>query len=100
MQSILAEAPPHSRVVLAGACHAPVEIGPLQFTTAEVTVTASFAYRPAEFRAAIGHLSERPHLFGQLITGEHALDETADAFDALATNPDQVKILINPADAS
>ena len=27
----------------------------------------------------------------------HGLDPTADAFDALATNPDEAKVLINPA---
>jgi len=36
VQSILAEAPPHSQVVLACACHTPVEISPLQLPTAEV----------------------------------------------------------------
>jgi hypothetical protein len=42
------------------------------------------------------HLHQQPDLFGQFITSEHSLDRTADAFDALATNPDEVKVLINP----
>jgi 2-desacetyl-2-hydroxyethyl bacteriochlorophyllide A dehydrogenase len=96
VQSILADAPPHSRVVLAGACHAPVEISPLQLTTAEVSVTASFAYRPADFRAAMAHLQRQPDLFGQFITSEHSLEATAAAFDALATDPEEVKVLIDP----
>ncbi len=60
VQALLAEAPPHSRIVLADACHEPVEMNPLPLTTNEVTVTTSFAYRPADFATAMRHLSEQP----------------------------------------
>lgn len=98
VQSILAEAPPHSRVVLAGACHEPVEVNPLPLTTAEVTVTTSFAYRPADFATAMSHLQHQPERFGAFITSERPLEEAADAFDDLANDPTEVKILIRPND--
>lgn len=96
VQSILAEAPPHSRVVLAGACGQPVEIDPLQLTTTEVSVETSFAYLPHEFRTAADHIHRHPDLFGALITSERPLDASEAAFDALATQPGEVKILIRP----
>lgn len=98
VQQILAEAPAHSRVVLAGACSQPVEIQPLQLTTTEVTVETSYAYRPYEFSAAAQHLRDHTALFSQLITSERSLAETAAAFDDLATQPDEIKILIRPTE--
>jgi threonine dehydrogenase-like Zn-dependent dehydrogenase len=96
VQSILAEAPAHSRVVLAGACMQPVEIGPLQLTTSEISIETSFAYRQHEFRSAASHLSRHPDLFGTLVTSEHPLQATEAAFDALASQPAEAKILIRP----
>lgn len=98
VQSLLAEAPAHSRVVLAGACSHAVEVTPLQLTTSEVTVTTSFAYRPQEFRRALGLIADSPELFGQLITSDRPLSATPQAFDDLAGDPDEVKILIHPQD--
>lgn len=97
VQSILAGAPSHSRVVLVGACAQPVELNPLQLTTAELSVEASFAYRPDEFRTAVGHLRQRPDLFTTLVTSEHPLEATEAAFDALSGHPDEAKILIHPS---
>ena len=96
MQDLLTTAPPHSRVVLAGACSHPVEMQPLVLTMSEVTVEASFAYRPAEFRHAMGLIAEYPDLFGQLVTSYRALDAAESAFDDLASDPHELKILIHP----
>lgn len=96
VQSILATAPPHSRVVLAGACMQPVEISPLQLTTTEVSVETSFAYRPEEFGVAADHLRRHPERFAPLVTSERPLVAAEEAFDALANAPEEVKILIRP----
>ncbi len=96
VQRLLAEAPLHSRVVLTGACMHAVEIQPLQLTTSEVTIATSFAYRPHEFRAAADYLHRDPTRFARLITSEQPLSQTERAFDALANQPDEVKILIRP----
>jgi threonine dehydrogenase-like Zn-dependent dehydrogenase len=96
VQSILAEAPAHSRVVLAGACLQPVEVSPVQLTTSEISIETCFAYRPDEFRTAATHISRHPGLFGTLVTSEHPLEATEAAFDALATQPAEAKILIRP----
>ncbi len=97
VQALLSEAPPHSRLVLADACHEPVELNPLTLTTAEVSVIASFAYRPADFHAALRHLQEQPERFQDLITSERPLDATAEAFDALANDPTEIKVMIHPS---
>ncbi|HRE03785.1 MAG TPA: zinc-binding dehydrogenase, partial [Ilumatobacteraceae bacterium] len=99
VQTILAQAPAHSRVVLAGACTAPVEISPLQLTTTEVTVETTYAYRQADLVAAAAHLQARPDVFERFITREVGLDGAAAAFDALATDPREVKVLIHPSHA-
>ena len=94
--SILSEAPPHAHVVLAGACAHPVEMQPLELTTREITVDTSFAYRPTDFIAAANHLRSHTDRFAQLITSERALGETNAAFEALANEPSEIKILIKP----
>ena len=96
VQALLATAPPHSRVVLAGACTHPVELNMLHLTTSEVSIEASFAYRPHELRRALELITAQPARFGQLITGDRPLDATAAAFDDLATDPEELKILIHP----
>ncbi len=96
VQSLLAEAPGHSRVVLAGACPHAVQMEPLRLTTSEVTVETSYAYLPSDFSQAIGHVSARPELFERLITSRRPLADAADAFDALASDPSEIKILIDP----
>lgn len=96
VQALLATAPPHTRVVLAGACTHPVELNMLHLTTNEVSIESSFAYRPAELRGALALVTERPALFGQLITSDRPLDATPAAFDDLSTDPEELKILIHP----
>ena len=96
VRAVLADAPAHSRIVLAGACTQPVELDPLGLTMAEATVEVSFAYRPHEFRAAALLLQEHPERFGSMITSVRSLEETAAAFDALAHEPEELKILIRP----
>ena len=94
--SVLGEAPPHSRIVLAGACGHPIEMHPLPLTLGEISVEFSFAYRPHEFVIAAGHLQQHPELFSPLITSERPLSATEAAFDDLADEPEELKIIIHP----
>lgn len=94
--SILAEAPTHAQVVLAGACMHPVEFSPVALTMAEVSISTSLAYRPGELRRAAEMVRDHPSRFGRMITSERPLEDTAAAFEALAHEPDQIKILIRP----
>lgn len=96
VQAIVAEAPPHSQVVLAGACPHTIEVEPLQLTVTEVKLAASFAYRHHDFATALRLLNQEPERFGQLITSERPLEEAEAAFDDLAGHADEVKILIRP----
>lgn len=94
--SVIAGAPAHSTVVLGGACTQPVEVSPLQLTLGEVSVTASYAYRPRDFRAAVGLITVHPERIAAFVTSERPLGETEMAFDALATDPAELKIQIRP----
>lgn len=96
VETILADAPAHATIVLGGACTHPVEVSPLQLTLGEMTVTASYAYRPHEFAAAVDLIAGHQDLFSALVTSERPLAETEAAFDALATDPDELKIQITP----
>lgn len=96
VQELLATAPAHSRVVLAGACAQPIELQPLTLTLSEVSVEASFAYRAHEFRRAMDLIATYPDLFGRLITSDRPLDATGAAFDDLASDPQELKIIIHP----
>jgi threonine dehydrogenase-like Zn-dependent dehydrogenase len=97
VQNVIATAPAHSRVVLAGICSHAVEVNPLQMIMAEISIETSFAYRPRDFNTALRHLQEQPEYFASLITSERPLDQTYAAFEDLASGlPDEIKILITP----
>ncbi|HPB44716.1 MAG TPA: zinc-binding dehydrogenase [Microthrixaceae bacterium] len=96
IETLLTQAPAHSRVVLAGACIHSLEMPVLQLTLAEVAVETSFAYRPADFVTSAQLLGTHPEIFSSMITAQLPLAETEHAFALLENEPEQVKILINP----
>ena len=101
VQNVIATAPAHSRVVLAGVCSHAVEVNPLQMIMAEISIETSYAYRPGDFNTALRYLQEQPEYFASLITSERPLDQTYAAFEDLASgHTDEIKILINPATAA
>ncbi len=96
LNQIVTSAPPHSHVVVAGVCPHDETITPLEAIIRELTLEFSFAYRPEEFAACLNLIGEHPVRVRHLISSQRPLDETGAAFDALASNPSEIKILINP----
>jgi 2-desacetyl-2-hydroxyethyl bacteriochlorophyllide A dehydrogenase len=96
LDQVIKGAPQHSHLVVVGVCTHADPIVPLDAITRELTLEFSFAYRPAEFRAALEMVATHAELAARLITSELALDETARAFDALAGEPEEIKVLIDP----
>lgn len=96
IDQILRSAPPHSHVVVAGVCPHEQKLTPLYGILRELTLEFSFAYRPEEFAAALALIEAHPDKVARLITSRQPLANTEAAFDALAKNPSEIKILIDP----
>ncbi|MEQ9317197.1 MAG: hypothetical protein RLN72_15195, partial [Henriciella sp.] len=60
------------------------------------TLEFSFAYRPEEFAEALGNIAKHPGEVAKLVTSRRPLEETEAAFDALAQDPHEIKVLIEP----
>jgi threonine dehydrogenase-like Zn-dependent dehydrogenase len=93
---VIKGAPPHSHIIVAGVCPHEEKLTPLDGILRELTLEFSFAYRPEEFAAALALIGEHPDKAARLITSRQPLASTEAAFDALAKNPSEIKILIDP----
>ena len=58
LQSLIAEAPPHSRIVVVGVCMHTDSIEPFMAVTKEMELRFSFGYTPDEFAATLARLAE------------------------------------------
>ncbi len=96
LNQVVTSAPPHSHIVVAGVCPHNETVTPLEAIIRELTLEFSFAYRPEEFKTALSMIEAHPDTALKLISSRRPLQETAAAFDALAKEPSEVKILINP----
>ena len=56
LQSLIAEAPPHSRIVVVGVCMQSDSIEPFMAVTKEIEFRFSFGYTGAEFAATLERL--------------------------------------------
>jgi threonine dehydrogenase-like Zn-dependent dehydrogenase len=96
INDLMTRAPRHTHVVVVGVCPGVDQITPLLGITKELTLEFSFAYRPSEVAAALDLIAQYPDRVAPLITARLPLDATADAFAQLASEPRQIKILIEP----
>ena len=88
--------PPHSHIIVVGVCPHEDTLTPYEGIIRELTIEFSFAYRPHEFRDAFTLLQSHLDLAARLITSRQPLDRTEAAFDSLAADPHEIKVLINP----
>jgi threonine dehydrogenase-like Zn-dependent dehydrogenase len=96
LQSLIAEAPPHSRIVVVGVCMHSDAIEPFMAVTKEMELRFSFGYGPDEFAATLGRLAEGVPGAELLVTSTVDLDGAPAAFDILRTPGEQGKILVKP----
>jgi threonine dehydrogenase-like Zn-dependent dehydrogenase len=96
IDQVIKGAPPHSHIVVAGVCPHEEKLTPLDGIIRELTLEFSFAYRPEEFAAALKLIEVHPGKAARLITSRQPLANTEAAFDSLAKNPSEIKILIDP----
>jgi 2-desacetyl-2-hydroxyethyl bacteriochlorophyllide A dehydrogenase len=96
IDQVIKGAPPHSHIIVAGVCPHEEKLTPLDGILRELTLEFSFAYRPEEFASALALIEAHPDKAARLITSRQPLANTEAAFDSLAKNPSEIKILIDP----
>jgi threonine dehydrogenase-like Zn-dependent dehydrogenase len=96
LQSLIAEAPPHSRIVVVGVCMHTDTIEPFMAVTKEIEFRFSFGYSPAEFAATLQRLGAGVPGADLLVTSTVDLAGTPGAFETLRTPGEHGKILVHP----
>jgi threonine dehydrogenase-like Zn-dependent dehydrogenase len=96
LQSLIAEAPPHSRIVVVGVCMHTDAIEPFMAVTKEMELRFSFGYTPDEFASTLARLAVGVPGAELLVTSAVELADTPTAFEALRTPGEHGKILVKP----
>jgi len=96
LQSLIAEAPPHSRIVVVGVCMHSDSIEPFFAVAKELELRFSFGYTPDEFAATLARLGEGVPGADLLVTSAVDLAGAPGAFETLRTPGEQGKILVKP----
>lgn len=96
IDSIIKSAPRHSHLIVVGVCAHEDKLTPREAIVNELTLDFSFAYRPEEFAEALSCISDDPDRAHAFVTSTLPLGETLPAFERLAREPDEIKVLINP----
>jgi threonine dehydrogenase-like Zn-dependent dehydrogenase len=96
LQSLIAEAPPRSRIVVVGVCMHTDSIEPFMAVTKEIEFRFSFGYSPAEFSATLARLAAGVPGADRLVTSSVELSGAPGAFETLRAPGEHGKILVNP----
>ncbi|HUE06841.1 MAG TPA: zinc-binding dehydrogenase [Acidimicrobiales bacterium] len=96
LQSLIADAPPHSRIVVVGVCMHADSIEPFMAVTKELELRFSFGYTPAEFAATLARLAAGVPGADLLVTSSVGLAGAPAAFETLRNPGDHGKILVKP----
>jgi threonine dehydrogenase-like Zn-dependent dehydrogenase len=96
LQSLIADAPPHSRIVVVGVCMQTDSIEPFMAVTKEMELRFSFGYTPDEFAATLTRLAAGVPGAAQLVTSVVDLAGAPGAFETLRTPGEHGKILVQP----
>jgi threonine dehydrogenase-like Zn-dependent dehydrogenase len=96
LQSLIADAPPRSRIVVVGVCMHSDTIEPFMAVTKEIEFRFSFGYTPAEFAATLERLAAGMPGADRLVTSSVDLAGAPGAFETLRTPGEHGKILVTP----
>ncbi|HTY17153.1 MAG TPA: zinc-binding dehydrogenase [Myxococcota bacterium] len=96
IDSIMRDAPPQARIVVAGVCMEDDRIRPMLGINKELSVQFVLGYTPDEFARTLRALAEGAIDVAPLITGRTGVDGVAEAFATLAHPDAQAKILVEP----
>jgi threonine dehydrogenase-like Zn-dependent dehydrogenase len=96
LQSLIAEAPPHSRIVVVGVCMQSDSIEPFMAVTKEIEFRFSFGYTGAEFATTLERLGAGVPGADRLVTSVVDRAGAPGAFESLRTPGEHGKILVTP----
>jgi len=96
LEAVIKAAPPMGRVCVVGSCMQTDSVRPLVAQTKQLTIVFSFAYDPFEFADTLRAIAEGEIDVTPMITGVCGIDTVADAFRALGSPEEHVKILVEP----
>ncbi len=96
IDDIFLRAPRRARIVVVGVCLQMDHARPLIAVNKELNVQYVLGYDMAEFAGTLEALADGALDVGSLITHSVALDEVADAFDALAEPDAHGKVVVRP----
>ncbi|MDJ0865408.1 MAG: zinc-binding dehydrogenase [Myxococcota bacterium] len=96
LDQVMRDAPPQSRIVVAGVCMEEDRIRPFLGINKELQLQFVLGYTPDEFARSLRALAEGEIDVKPLITDKVGVDGVAGAFDTLAHPDAQAKILIEP----
>jgi threonine dehydrogenase-like Zn-dependent dehydrogenase len=96
LQSLIEDAPPHSRIVVVGVCMHTDTIEPFMAVTKEMELRFSFGYTPGEFAATLARLAAGVPGAELLVTSAVDLAGAPGAFETLRTPGEHGKILVRP----
>ena len=96
LQSLIADAPPRSRIVVVGVCMHADSIEPFMAVTKEIEFRFSFGYDPAEFAATLARLGAGVPGADLLVTASVGLTGAPGAFETLRRPGEHGKILVDP----
>ncbi|WP_265444412.1 zinc-binding dehydrogenase [Flexivirga meconopsidis] len=100
IQSILADAPMMTKLIVAGGCLEPDTFEPMMGIIKEADVLFSTGYTPGEYRDTLHMLADGTVDPAPFVTGTVGLGGVATAFDALGNPEKHAKILIDPRSAA
>jgi len=90
------EAPPQTRITVAGVCMEEDRIHPFHGIVKELQLQFVLGYSPEEFAGTLRAIAEGEIDTAPLVTGKVGVDGVAGAFEALATPERHAKILVEP----
>ena len=96
LQSLIADAPPRSRIVVVGVCMHTDTVEPFMAVAKELELRFSFGYTPAEFAATLERLAAGMPGADRLVTSSVDLAGAPGAFETLRTPGEHGKILVTP----
>lgn len=100
LDGIIASAPLHSRVVVAGVCVEPDTIRPVMAINKEIDLRFVVGYTPLEFSDTLHMLAQGKVKAAPIVTGTVGLPGVEAAFDTLADPGKHAKIIIEPASSA
>jgi threonine dehydrogenase-like Zn-dependent dehydrogenase len=96
IDSVMAAAPPNTRLMVVGVCMERDQIEPMLGTNKELNIQFVLGYSGEEFKTTLQNLAEGRINCDPLITGKAGVEGVAGAFAALASPEQHAKILVEP----